>query len=61
MKPFTSLAIVVFALVAVLQLVRFLEGWPVTIDTVAIPLWVSPIAAIVAGGLAFMLWRERKV
>ena len=61
MRPFTSLAIVVFALVAVLQLVRFLAGWPVMIDTVAIPLWASPIAAIVAGGLAFMLWRERRL
>jgi hypothetical protein len=61
MRPFTSLAVVVFALVAVLQLVRFLAGWPVMIDTVAIPLWASPIAAIVAGGLAFMLWRERRL
>jgi len=61
MKPFTSLAIVVFALVAVLQLTRFLEAWPVTIDGIDIPLWVSPIAAVVAAGLAFLLWRERRL
>jgi len=60
MKPFTSIAIVVFALVAVLQLVRLLAAWPVTIDGVAIPLWASPIAAILAAALAYLLWRERR-
>jgi len=61
MRPFTSVAIVVFALVAVLQLIRFLEAWRVTIDGIDIPLWVSPIAAIVAAALAFMVWRERRL
>lgn len=58
MKPFTVISIVVFSLVAILQLTRLVLGWEVSINGVAIPLWASGIAFIVAGGLALMLWRE---
>lgn len=60
MKPFTLLAVVVFALVALLHLWRYVMGWEVTIDAVVIPLWLSLPAAVIAAGLAFMLWRELK-
>ena len=33
-------------------------GWAITIDGVAIPLWASGIAFVVAAGLAAMVWRE---
>ncbi len=46
------------ALIAVVQVVRFAFAWPITIDGTAIPVWASAIAAIVAGGLATMLWKE---
>jgi hypothetical protein len=59
MKPFTSLAIVVFALLALLQLARVLLGWTVVVNGFAVPIWASAVAAIVAGGLALMLYRER--
>jgi sterol desaturase/sphingolipid hydroxylase (fatty acid hydroxylase superfamily) len=59
-KPFTLVAVVVFALVAVLQLVRFLMGWEVTVDGVSIPVWASAIAAVIAAGLAVMLGREAR-
>lgn len=61
MKPFTSLTVAVLALIAILQLARFALGWEVSVNGVAIPLWFSLVAAIVLGGLALMLWRERKV
>lgn len=61
MKPFTSLTAAVLALIAILQLARFALGWEVSVNGVAIPLWFSLVAAIVLGGLALMLWRERKV
>ena len=60
MKPFTLIAIVVFALVALLQLLRFVMGWEVTVNGVAIPIWASGIAFLIAATLAFMLWRERQ-
>ena len=58
MKPFTTVAVVVFSLVALLQLLRVALGWEVTVNGILIPLWASVIACVVAATLAFMLWRE---
>ena len=60
MKPITTIAVVVFSLVALLQLVRVAWGWEVTVNGIFIPLWASIIACVVAGTLAFMLWRETR-
>ena len=59
-KPFTTIAVVVFSLVALLQLLRVLLGWEVVIEGVHIPIWVSVIAFVVAAGLAAMVWRENR-
>ena len=58
MKPFTTVAIVVFSLVALLQLLRVALGWAVVVNGVSIPLWASVVAAVIAATLAFMLSRE---
>ena len=58
MKPFTLIAVVVFACVAILQLVRFMAAWPVSIDGFAVPLWASAVIFVVASVLSAMLWRE---
>jgi hypothetical protein len=58
MKPFTLLTVVFLALIAVLQLVRLIFGWPITVEGMDIPVWASAVAAVVAGGLAAMLWKE---
>jgi hypothetical protein len=60
MKPFTFLAVVVFALVAVFQLARFVLGWPVMINDVQIPVWASAILAAFAALMAVMLARESR-
>ena len=57
-KPFTTIAVIVFSLIGVLQLLRCLLGWEVIVDGVTIPVWVSGIAFVIASGLAVMLWRE---
>ena len=58
MKPITTVAVVVFSLVALLQLLRVVMGWEVTINGIVIPIWVSVVAFVVAGALATLLWRE---
>ena len=58
MKPFTTVAIVVFVLVALAQLLRVVLGWDIIVDGIIIPSWVSLIACGIAGTLATMLWRE---
>ena len=60
MKPFTTLACLLLGLIAALQLARFLLGWPIVVDGFAIPLWPSAAAAVVAGTLAAMTWRESR-
>ena len=58
MKPFTTIAVVFLALVAVVHLLRLFAGWEVVVIGFAIPVWWSAIGLVVAGGLAFMVWRE---
>jgi hypothetical protein len=60
MKPFTMLAVAVFAIVATLQLLRVLRGWEVTVNNFNVPLWASLVAGVVALVLAVMLWRENR-
>lgn len=60
MKPFTIIAILIFIIVAAVQVTRIALGWPVLINGVSIPIWASVIAAAVAALMAAMLWRENR-
>ena len=60
MKPFITIAIVIFSLVAVLHVLRLIFGWQAVIDGLVIPMWASVAGLIIAGGLAIMLWRESR-
>ena len=60
MKPFTTIAIVIFSLVAVLHVLRLIFGWQAVIDGLVIPMWASVVGLIIAVGLAIMLWRESR-
>ncbi len=59
-KPFTTIAVIVLSLIAVLQLLRFLLKWEVTLNGTIVPVWLSGVAFLVAGGLAVMVWRENR-
>ena len=59
-KPFTTIAVVLLSLVALLQLLRVLLGWEVAVNGVLIPIWASGVAFAVATGLAAMVWREAR-
>ena len=51
---YSRLAAVIFSLVALLQFVRALAGWPIIIHDAMIPLWPSWVASVVAAGLAWL-------
>jgi len=60
MKPIQTVVVVFLSLLALVQLLRVLLGWSVLVNGIAIPIWASVIAVLVAGGLAFLLWREAR-
>jgi hypothetical protein len=51
-KTFSVVAGVVFAVVAVLHLLRIYMNWPVVIADWSVPMWVSWVGLVIAGGLA---------
>ena len=59
MKPFTRIAVIVLWVISLLQLVRFIAGWQITLNGAPVPLWLSGVVAVLAAGLAVMVWRER--
>lgn len=60
MKPYTTAASVVFTLVAIAQLLRVALGWTVLVNGIAIPLWASALACVIAATLAVMIRREAR-
>jgi hypothetical protein len=60
MKPFTALAVIIFALVALVHLFRLIWGFEVVVGGTMLPQWVSLPGLIIAAGLAIMLWRESR-
>jgi hypothetical protein len=53
-KTFSVVAGVIFAVVALFHVVRIFMEWTVIIGGWSIPMWVSWIALVVAGGLALL-------
>ena len=60
-KPFTTAAVALFVLVAVLHVARLIFAWEVTIGDTRVPMWASALGAIVAALLAFMVRREAEL
>ena len=58
MKPFTTIAVAIFTLMAVVHLLRLAFGWEIVVTGYVIPVWWSAVGIVVAGGLALMVWRE---
>lgn len=59
-RPFTAIAAVLLALVALGHLLRALFGLGLVVGGYAVPVSVSVVATVVAGGLALLLWREAR-
>jgi hypothetical protein len=52
-KTFSLVSGSIFAVVALLHLLRIYMDWPIVIGDWSVPLWVSWVGLVVAGGLAF--------
>jgi hypothetical protein len=60
MKPFTRLAVAIFALIALAHLYRLIRPFELVVGGATVPHWASFVGLVVAGGLAMMLWRESR-
>jgi hypothetical protein len=53
-ETYARIAAAIFALISLLQLIRAIQGWRVTLGETTVPLWPSWIAFIVPALLAWM-------
>ncbi len=60
MKTANLTATVLLACVSLAHLLRLIFRIQVTVADRFIPIWVSAVAFVVAGGVAVMLWRARR-
>ncbi len=58
MKPFTNVAVVVFAVISLMHLLRLFFGWDITVNGWLVPIWFSVPGFLITVGLALMLRRE---
>lgn len=52
-KSFLRLAGVIFALVSLAHLLRAAMAWPILIAGWSVPVWLSWVAFVIAGGLSY--------
>jgi hypothetical protein len=57
-KPFTTVAAILFTLMALVHLLRLLLGWDVTVNGMVVPEWASGLGLLITAWLALMVWRE---
>ena len=51
---YARLAAVIFAIIALLQLIRAVGGWPIVVGGTEIPVWPSWVAFVVTGILSWL-------
>jgi hypothetical protein len=59
-KPFTAVAIFIFALIAVGHLLRAITSAEMIIGGISIPVFLSWPVAVIACLMAYMLWWETR-
>jgi protein-S-isoprenylcysteine O-methyltransferase Ste14 len=59
-KPFTMIAAIIFAIVALVHLYRLFTHFQVVFGSHSIPMWLSYVGVVVPGLLAILLYRESR-
>ena len=59
-KPFTMIAVLLFAVMALLHVYRLVTHFQIILGSHTIPIWASYVGVVVAGGLALMVYRENR-
>ena len=58
MKPIAAIAAAIFAIIAIIHLLRIFADWEIVITGFVVPIWWSAPAFVVTAALALMLERE---
>ena len=56
-RTFFTVSGMLFGVIALMHLLRVLAGWPAHLGTFEAPMWLSWVAMVVAGYLAFSAFR----
>ena len=59
MRRYQMVSGIIFTVMAIVQLLRTVLGWPVQIDLFTVPVWFSAIGFLVMGGMAVWAFRSR--
>lgn len=59
-RPFTLIAAAIFALMALAHLLRLFIHFQVVLGSHVLPQWISIVAILVTGALAYGLYRESR-
>jgi hypothetical protein len=57
MHSYLRASTILFGLLATVQLIRLIRGWPIVVAGLSIPVWVSGIAVLIVGSMA--VWGMR--
>jgi hypothetical protein len=57
MRGYLRISGSIFGVLGLVHVVRLLRGWPVQVAGWIVPLWISWIAVLAAGALAFRAFR----
>jgi len=60
-KSYYTITGAVFLIIAILHLLRIVNGWPADIGGFIVPMWLSWIAVLLAGYLAYHGLKIKKV
>ena len=59
-KPFTWIAAALFALAAIVHIIRLIKPFQVIVGSHSVPMWCSYVAIVVGAFLSWMLCREAR-
>ena len=57
-RAYNTITAVLFLIMALVNLLRIIFGWPTQIGGLNIPIWVSWLALVVTGALAYFGFRQ---
>jgi hypothetical protein len=60
MRRYEMVSGIIFTVMAIVQLIRTVLGWPVQIDLFTVPVWFSAISFLVMGGMAAWAFRSAR-